>query len=195
MSCSVEYALSQLKPRKQIPTSGPQKNRNEPLPGTIEEDEHFKAFLAELTAPAHTPAPETDVPLSRGLTPLLAAIKAKDQKKFELKVARKSRKRGGAKKSAGANHVTSKSPKTAGAVKKRKRPKKKKKIEASGPQFGAVKILGANIGDTSPASASAATVTSATPSETKKRKYRKPKIKKTGDSAHQGQKPKRSANT
>jgi hypothetical protein len=175
LACSVEYAQSQLKVRRTSTASSRHAPKPDNLVGTIENDEHYKNFLASLSAPVAASSSDADAPVARGLTPLLAAIKAKDQKKFDEKMARKNKKRGAKK----AVQVVTKP--TASANKRKKQ--RKKKAE-NGPQFGAVKILGASQ-QASP-STSASTAPSAAPSgapEGKRRRQRKPKVKKTGDGA------------
>lgn len=195
MACSVEYAQSQNKPRRA--TGGKHAPKPDLLAGTIENDQHYKQFLAELAAPVQPPSADVEAPMARGLTPLLAAIKQRDLQKFAEKMAHKNKKRKRKQgKSAAATAASTAAP-AANAPSKRKRNKKKKNknkpaAAESGPQFGAVKILGASSANNAASSSSTAnshrstpqvtTPSTATPNkaEGKKPRKRKPKVKKTG---------------
>lgn len=187
VACSVEYAQSQQKPKK---IGGPS-NRHQPKPdalqGTIEEDDHFKQFLAEISAPAAAPSTESEPAPVRGLTPLLLAIKKKDQEKFEERQnARNKRTKKNAKKTKAVTPVAKATPK------RKRNPKKSvaKKTAEPGPQFGSVKIMTSSApsspappASTTPAKAQPSSSTAAsTPSaaDAKKRRQRRPKVKKTG---------------
>jgi len=175
LSCSVEYAQSQLKPKKAAGGGSKHVTKADTLVGTIESDEHFKQFLAELSAPAAPvliDADATTTPTGRPLTPLLLAIKQKDQQKFAEKMKARKKK---AKKTAAVAKPIAVAP-----VAKRKK-QKKKKPQPAGPQFGAVKILGAAVGtpQTAAPTASAPTASAASAAEPKKKRQRRPKPKKT----------------
>ena len=188
----MEYAQSQLRPKKTGGGVSKQGVKADALVGTIEDDEHYKQFLAELSAPVAVTTADSETTSSssgRQLTPLLLAIKQKDQQKFaeKMKAKKKKAKKSAAKPSAAKpTAATSAHPVTS----KRKRPKKKKpaqaQVQAAGPKFGAVKILGAAPG--TPQSASTASNTAFTPSspanaEAKKKRQRRPKPKKTAGQA------------
>jgi hypothetical protein len=171
LACSVEYAQSQLKPKKMgVGGGGKRAPKVDPLVGTIESDEKFQQFLAELAAPVAAPSSEIEPIAPRGLTPLLAAIKEKDQKKYQEKVARKERK----KKVKKAAAIPAKP--TVAAAPKRKKNKKVKKNGEPGPQYGAVKILGA--ASSAPSSSSSLPASSDT-SDPKKKRRRRPRANKT----------------
>jgi hypothetical protein len=189
LSCSVEYAQSQLKPKKTGGVHVKHPPKVDPLVGTIENDEHYKQFLAEISAPVVTPSSELEPIPARGLTPLLAAIKQKDQKKFAERMSKKGRKK--APKKAAA--VPSKATAASSASKRAKKQKRKKNNAAAAaaaagengkPQFGAVKILGA-VQSPAPAiasSSSASTTHTTSPANNepkRKRPRNKPKTKKT----------------
>lgn len=195
VSCSVEYAQSQLKPKR----VGAGSNRHQPKPdvlqGTIEDDEHFKQFLAEISAPVAAPSSEMEPTPPRGLTPLLLAIKKKDLQKFEeRKNARngkkKNKKKNKTKAASNAPTATSTPATPAKTPSKRNKNSKKnrnKKANDAGPQFGNVKIMTASpstSASTPSPSNTTPTLSSSSPatpsSEAKKRPPRRPKGKKSG---------------
>lgn len=176
----MEYAQSQLKPKKVGLNKRPPKS--DPLVNTIEADESYKQFLEELNAPVQPATSDLEPVAPRGLTPLLVALKQKDQEKLQAKLDHKKNK----KKAKKAAAVPAKP--TAAATPKRKKNKKKKKVAEPGPQFGAVKILGTNNStaaspSSAPPSAPPASAPAATSSEPKKKRHRRPKPKKTAAEA------------
>lgn len=188
----MEYAQSQLRPRKAGGAGAKQNAKPDTTVGTIEDDEHYKQFLADLAAPVASSAADSEVSASssgRQLTPLLLAIKQKDQQKFaeKMKAKKKKAKKSAAKPSAAKPTAAAS---TQPATSKRKKQKKKKPTQAQaqigGPKFGAVKILSAASGapqTAAPASPSAATVASPANAEAKKKRQRRPKPKKTAGAA------------
>lgn len=161
------------------------------LQGTIEEDDHFKQFLAEISAPAVAPVADSEPPPVRVLTPLLLAIKQKDLAKFEERKnaqSKKKQKKNKIKTKVTAATAAAPTPNkaTSNRNKNAKKNRTKKAGVEGGPQFGAVKIMTASAAGTSSSAAqpsSSSTPAASTPAEAKKRRQRRPKVKKTGNDA------------
>lgn len=161
--------MSQLRPKKATGGHGRHQAKPDPLVGTIEGDEHYKAFLAELAAPIPVIPADVEPVASRGLTPLLLAIKEKDRKLEEKLSAKKMKKKS-----------VAKARKVAARNAKRKAAKLAKKKEAAGgPQFGSVKVLQS----AATPHETASTPASSAATEPKRRRQRKPKAKPAGGDA------------